>query len=371
MINVLFVHSSSELYGSDRSLLNIVRYIDKTKYHPHVMLPCEGPLAVEMNKIPGIEVHIYSVAVLRRKNMSFNGMTQYYRDYKRSVNYIKKYIQDNNITIVDTNTAVVIPGAVAAKRSNVKSVWHIREIIKNRAENKVISYVMNKYSDLIVANSKSTGQALGVPQKKIRVVYNAVEYPEIINKKEHQGINIGMAGRINRWKGQRLFVDAATIVCKRHPDAFFFIAGDVYQGEDEIKKDLITYIDNHKMQKHVKLVGLISDMNEFYDSLDIFVLPSIQPEPFGLVVIEAMGHELPVIATNHGGPTEIIKDKKEGFLVEYKDAREMASRINQLIEEPRLREQMAKNALASRKNNFSVKKMVENIENVFEEVLEK
>ena len=77
MVNVLFIHSSSELYGSDRSLLNIVKYINKDKYKVHVILPCEGPLVEEMKKVKDVKVEIFEVAVLRRKNLSLKGGIAY------------------------------------------------------------------------------------------------------------------------------------------------------------------------------------------------------------------------------------------------------------------------------------------------------
>ena len=63
------------------------------------------------------------------------------------------------------------------------------------------------------------------------------------------------------------------------------------------------------LNNKVILLGQVDDMMSFYKGLDIFILPSIQPEPFGLVVIEAMNNKLPVVATNHGGPVEIIENK--------------------------------------------------------------
>ena len=70
MKNVLIIHSSSELYGSDRSLLNIVANIDKDRFSIWIILPCDGPLLNELRKIPYVNIEIYEVAVLRRKNIS-------------------------------------------------------------------------------------------------------------------------------------------------------------------------------------------------------------------------------------------------------------------------------------------------------------
>lgn len=371
MKNVLFVHSSSELYGSDRSLLNIVKNIDKDKFNVFVILPCQGPLVEEMRKLENVKIEIYKVAVLRRKNLSLKGGIQYVKNLIQSTVFLKNYIKRNHIDIVDTNTAVVFPGAMAAKYCRIKSVWHIREIIKSNLENNIISLVMNKYADLIVANSKSTGNALKVNKKKIRVVYNAVEKDSFISKKKHETLVVGMAGRINRWKGQKLFVDMAEIVHKRFPKVIFEIAGEAYAGEEYLKEELQQYIHDKQLDSNVRVLGQVNNMKEFYEGLDVFVLPSIQPEPFGLVVVEAMAYEIPIVATNHGGPVEIVTEGEDGYLVEFDTANQMAEKVEYLLSNEKLREQMGKHGAKKQKDKFSVFAMVDGVEKVFMEVLGK
>ncbi|WP_133965435.1 glycosyltransferase family 4 protein [Eubacterium limosum] len=369
MQNVLFIHSSSELYGSDRSLLNIIKYIDKSKFNVSVILPCHGPLVDEMKKIPNITIEIFEIAILRRKNLSFKGMIKYIKNFIVSIRFLKKYIIENKIEIVDTNTAVVFPGAIAARNTGVKSVWHIREIIKNSLENKVISFLMQNYADLIVANSIATGRAVNVSENKIRVVYNAVEEKSGLLLKTHNQLTIGMAGRINRWKGQKLLIDAAEKVHQKFPDAVFKIAGDTFKGEEKFKSDLQEYIKKKNLQDSVILLGQMDDMMDFYSSLDIFVLPSIQPEPFGLVIIEAMEFGIPVIATNHGGPKEIISNGINGYLVTYQDCTEMTDCIVKLLENPKLRSQIGINGKIKKREQFSIPTMVKRIEEIFYEAL--
>lgn len=368
MKNVLFVHSSSELYGSDRSLLNIVKNINKSEFQVFVILPCQGPLVDAMKQIPNVTVEIFEVAVLRRKNLSVKGGIEYAKEFAASHRYLKKYIKEHKIDIVDTNTAVVFPAAIVAKHTGIKSVWHIREIIKSNLENRVISFVMQRYSDLIVANSKATAKALKVSQDKVRVVYNAVEEKTGVNQKKHDQLTVGMAGRINRWKGQKLFVDMAESVHQKCPDVIFKIAGDAYTGEEYLKKDLQQYIDEKGLHDCVLVLGQVNDMPTFYAELDLFVLPSVQPEPFGLVVIEAMEYGIPVVATNHGGPVEIVSDGEDGYLVDFESCSEMAERIITLLTDEDLRKMMGLRGQDKKRNQYSVQAMVRNIEVIFNEV---
>lgn len=369
MKKILFLHSSAELYGSDKSLLYLLENINKDEYKVDVLLPEKGPLYFELEKINCVTVKVFEVAVLRRKNFSLIGLYEYGKDFMESYNFIKKYIKHNNIDIVYTNTAVVFPGVIAAKHSKRKSVWHIREIIKNSTERNVIRMIVNHYADIIIANSKSTGEAI-CNNKKLRIVYNAVDNKSatVREREKKENFVIGMAGRINRWKGQKLFVDAAEIIHKKYPDVIFNIAGAAYKGEEWIEEELKEYIEEKKLISSVNLVGLINDMDEFYNSIDIFVLPSIQPEPFGLVVLEAMEMKKPVIATNHGGPAEIIDNCEDGYLVDYNEANEMAERCMQLIQDEKLRLKIGNAGYYKKRKYFSVQKTVKNIEEVLNEL---
>lgn len=368
MKNILFIHSSSELYGSDKSLLNIVNNLDSNEFNIYVMLPCCGPLVEKIKLNSRVKVSIYNVAILRRKNLSITGSVQYLREFVKSYRHIKKYVMDNNINIVYTNTSVVFPAAVAAKKCHVKNVWHVREIIKSKYENRVISWIVNHYADVVIVNSKATGDAILVDKEKIKIVYNAVEEISVnhsvsSNNNKYE-IVVGMAGRINRWKGQKLLIEVAEIVKKHYENVKFLIAGSAYNGEEYLEEELKVLVGEKRLNGSVILLGQVNDMESFYEKLDIFVLPSIQPEPFGLVVIEAMEAGIPVIATKHGGPMEIIEDGIDGFLVDYDTPIEMADKILQLINNQELRKKIASRGKQKKRELFSIEAMVRNISNI-------
>ena len=376
MNNIVFLHSSSELYGSDRSLLNLVKNLDKDKFNITVILPEDGPLVDKINRFDNVEVIINELAVLRRKNLSLSGMSQYFIMLIKSIKFINNLIKEKNIDIVYTNTSVIFAGGISAKFCKVKSVWHIREIIKSKYERFIVSKIVNIFSDYIIANSKATAEAISKNKDKVKVIYNAIDIEKDINLeyideaynevaatvvRSNNKIKVGMAGRINRWKGQKLFVDMAKLVSQDNDNVEFLIAGNVYKGEDYILDDLKEYILESGVKDKIGLLGQVDNMNSFYKNIDIFILPSIQPEPFGLVVIEAMNNKLPVVATNHGGPVEIIENNIDGFLVDYKDAKEMAQVVNKLIKDKDLRNYIAANAEKKVKKQFNVNRYVDEI----------
>lgn len=370
MKNILFIHSSSELYGSDKSLLYLVKNIDKQKYGVYILLPEDGPLVDEIKKLDGVTILINSIAVLRRKNLSIRGLVTYWKDFKKSYRYIIESIKKYKIDIVYTNTSVVFPGAIAAKRMKRKSVWHIREIIDNPKERYFIKWIVNKFSNIIISNSKATGNSICKDESKLRVVYNSVGdvSPKVSNQADRKNITIGMAGRINRWKGQKFFIDASEIILQKKSDVKFKIAGAAYSGEEYLEAELVEYIKEKNLENSIELLGQVENMDDFYDAIDIFVLPSIKPEPFGLVIIEAMERGIPVVATNHGGPVEIIDDKTNGFLVDYENSQQLAESCYQLIVNEHLRKTMGKKGKLKKRQVFSLKNTVNSIEKILEKL---
>lgn len=371
MKKILFLHSSSELYGSDRSLLNLIKNMDRTIYKIIVILPEAGPLVEKLSEVDNVEIIVREIAVLRRKYFYLIGIIKYGLHFITSLIYLIRLISQKDIDLVYTNTSVVFPGGVAAKLMRKKSIWHIREIIENKLERKIVASIVNLFADIIIANSKATAKGISKNHKKIRVVYNAIERsPSITSIKplNKDFIVIGMAGRINRWKGQKLFVDMAEMVLKKYKKVQFVIAGDVYKGETFILEDLKKYIKDKKIESKIKLLGQVSDMNLFYNNIDIFVLPSIKPEPFGLVILEAMERGIPVVATNHGGPTEIIENNIDGFLVDYTDATEMSEVVLKLVKDKELRKRIGKKGKEKRNKIFTIEKYVKDISKIISEV---
>lgn len=365
-INILYLHSSAELYGSDRSLLNTVTRLDESRFSVLVVLPCNGPLVDSLRR-RGIETKVIDYAILRRKNLNLSGMVHYLRTFISSVKSLIDVIDRYDIDIVDVNTAVVLPGPIAARITHKKCVWHVREIISNRFENAVISILLRCLADVVIANSKATARSIRVPKNQITTIYNGIDTHSYTAEYEANKfpVYVGMAGRINRWKGQELFIRAAIDVIKEIPDVKFLIAGSAYAGEEQYEASLRQLIIDNHVEQNIVLLGQVDDMAHFYNQLTVFILPSIEPEPFGLVVVEAMASSIPVIATSHGGPTEIIDDGVDGCLVDWHDSHEMSKAIIKVLKDPLYRKSLAVNGKNTVLDRFSIEVMVNNIEQVY------
>jgi glycosyltransferase involved in cell wall biosynthesis len=110
-------------------------------------------------------------------------------------------------------------------------------------------------------------------------------------------------------------------------------------------------------------------MPDVHRALDILVLASIEPEPFGLVVLEAMASGKPVIATKHGGPLEIIEDGRSGDLVPPGDAAALARAIEALIHDPARRARVGALARERVMAHYTAEQYVAGVQAVYRELV--
>ena len=125
------------------------------------------------------------------------------------------------------------------------------------------------------------------------------------------------------------------------------------------------------LEKAVVFAGELSDPRPAYAALDIFVLPSAQPEPFGGVVLEAMALERPVIATAIGGSSEQVVPEKTGFLIPPADPHALAEKLRTLLTDPALRDRMGRAGRERIAKDLCLDRTVEGITAIYRQALKK
>lgn len=151
-------------------------------------------------------------------------------------------------------------------------------------------------------------------------------------------------GRLDAQKGYDLLIDSWVFVAQKNPDWALNIF-----GKGEWEDLLLSKIKINKLENRVYLKGLSSQIEKEYESSSIFVMSS-RYEGFGMVILEAMSFGLPVVSFNcQWGPSDLIQDGKNGFLVPPLDIKTLADKINYLIEHAIERKEMSINAIESSK----------------------
>lgn len=380
MKKILYLHAGAELYGADIVLLELLKGINKKKYNPYVILPCDGPL-VEKLVENNIQVEVVEYPILRRKYFNFIGIIRYLIDYIKYSRRIAKICKERGFDIVHTNTAAVLEGIYLKRNLNIKQVWHIHEIItKPKAVHKFLSYLISKYSDEVITVSDAVKKHLESTRyfnKEIKVIYNGVDN-NIFNKdneKEYiknelnipkEALVVGMIGRVNAWKGQNDFLEAMDIVLENNKNVYAMLVGGVFEGEEWRMQDLKEKISKMKHNNRIILEDYRSDTKNIHALYDIFVLPSINPDPLPTVVLEAMATATPVVAYRHGGVCEMVKEGYNGELSEVRNIKELANNIEKLIKNEELIKYQSENAITRQKRMFSLESYINNFEKIYD-----
>lgn len=178
-----------------------------------------------------------------------------------------------------------------------------------------------------------------------------------------------MPGRITRWKGQHVLIEALAKLPHRH--FFCLLVGDD-MGHLNYRREIETRIMELGLEGHIRLGGNTTHMAETYMLADLIVAPSIEPEAFGRVPIEAQAMGRLVIATNHGGACETIIDRQTGWLVKPNNAEDLSHAIAEVLALPKQeKERIGMQAMEHVRAHFSADVMCHKTLGVYWELIGK
>src|SRR2546425_5742054 len=208
--------------------------------------------------------------------------------------------------------------------------------------------------EVIVYNSRFTAASAApvYPRASKHVLYYPVDLKPIsLSPMERQAMRteldtpddavvIIQVSRMERWKGQLLHLDALSKL-KSTPDWICWFAGGPQRPEEErYFEELRRAAVQLGIAERVRFLGERADVPKLLKAADIFRQPNLQPEPFGIVFIEALNASLPVVATSMGGASEIVDDSC-GMLARPGNVEEIAGNLRRLIQDPGLRRRLA------------------------------
>jgi len=375
---IVYLNGSASGYGGEVCLYNLVTHLPK-EFEPIVILPENGPL-VEKLKIKGIKIIITPFAVLQKKYFHSLRIFGYISFLLFSIIKFFIILKKQKPDLVHTNTSQVIPGAIVCKFLKIPHIWHIREIPKISLSIWTIwMWYILTFSDKVICMSNAVKERFG-KNKKVIVIYEGIETSLFKHQKtgvlKQYGIKNDektacLIGRINYWKGQDLFIEAANLVLKKRKNIKFLIVGDARKEYKKLEENLYRIIKHYKIEKNIIFTGYLprEKIPEILNAIDILVLASKQPEPFGLVILEAMACEKPVIAPAEGGPLDIILNGVSGILVEPRNPQKIAEAIIRLLNNERLKRKIEKEARIRIEAKFRLREGVFNIIKVYKEVL--
>ena len=246
--------------------------------------------------------------------------------------------------------------------------------------------------DAVIANSAYTAERISkiynIDLNKIDIISRGVNVEsfegskfsnkEISNMRKMWSVDdnkiiILFPARLTRWKGHLVTIEAINLLKKEKffDHVIFLFAGEKAGAENYIKK-LNSIITKFKLQENIKLVERIENMPLAYLASDIVLSPSIEPEPFGRIPIEAQAAGKTIIASDHGAVKDTIKNGNNftGFKVKPNDPQALSIAIKQSITmDKKDLTKMHERAISNVKNNFSLENMCKKTLEVYKRLL--
>jgi glycosyltransferase involved in cell wall biosynthesis len=364
-IRVFHLLSSAEIAGGERYLYDLVNYADKLIMH-HIILPYKGPFS----------------KILDDSGLPFDIIPLKHKYFLKSIIEIIKLIRIKNINIVHTHGyRANFYGRIACMFTNIKHIAtvHVSLFDYNNTPNllrylyfvieTVLSFKTFKYICISKAMADDM-RRLKIPWQKISIIPNGVDlkrfHPRPVHSKirEKFGVDsktalIGTAGRLVPEKGQIHLVKALKLLKDKHSNLKC-----LFLGNGPLLSNIKGKAAAFGVEDMCIFAGTRNDIEEIYPTLDLFVLPSIR-EPFGLVLLEAMATQIPVLAFSSGGPQEFIKSGLNGVLSPPEDSYRLAEEIQFLLQNRDRAQSLAVEGRKSVEQKYNVKNTVRKIENLY------
>lgn len=382
-MNVFFIERASDgtVGGSHTCLYNLVKSLDRKKYKVWVGFYQVNSYFEKLKNI-GVNVILLNRNVLVDGNALIRKARNWYGLIYKPRNELSNIILQNNIDLVVLNNTVAGGDDVvqSCSKLNIPIIAYER------------GYTEFRRSDILLSNKVHASIAVSaaikanlVKQKysaNTRVIYDGIpidnavicdaEFKNDELKKDigipNNGIVIGIVGNIREWKGQEYFVKAFMALGRKYSNLYGLVIGG-YGTEDREYVDFIKSLSNGSdVGKRLIYLGFRDDVPELLNLMDVFIHASINPEPFGMVILEAMHSKVAVIATNFGGPVESLDNGNCGILVPPRDVNAIIDGVEKYLKDSIFRKEMIERAHKRVIETFDFRRTVNMVDDLFQEV---
>lgn len=373
-IRVLEFVNSFHIGGTERQFVALVRGLAEGGHEVHVgCLRNRGQFRGELP--PGLPVREYSIPSLKSATAA------------RRVLELARYLRRHRIEVVHATNLYANVFAVAAARlagtpvvlASVVDLGHTWTPTLERAQRLVC-----RLADGVVVNALAVGRRLreeGWAPDRLHVIYNGIEVrerpsgPGGMRFREELGIPagaplVGVVSRLSAWKGVEHFVDAAALVARDHPEAWFLVVGGPNVGQEPYVEELWRRTTALGLEERAVFTGFRTDVPKLLPELTISVQPSLS-EGLSNVILESMAAGLPMVVTDVGGNPELIRDGVDGLVVPPADPPALAASIGRLLADPERARAMGRSAWRSVSERFSLDEMVERTLALYRQLLDR
>ncbi len=344
-LRTLFVESGTEMGGAQIALLTMLRALDRNR-----VAPFYASLGFGAGNLPE-QVESLGIPVFRLRAGRFRKIRATFARIAELVRIMRGQAID--IVLANSGHPLLFARPAALIAGRPCACWVHGHFPGDAVRGQAIALALQAVSaDALLANSEWTARQLRADSRdacSIRIVRDGIDLTQfgawqsaMHIRAGHQipahRVLVGLFGRLHPFKGQHIFLQAAAALARRKSNCIYWIVGGTpFNLAPGYAESLRRQAEASGLNGNVQFLGQRQDVSGLMQACDIVVHCSVEPEPWGLVVAEAMASGKPVIATAAGGPREMIEDGRTGLLIPPGDASALAVALERLASDPSLR----------------------------------
>ena len=381
-MKVLYVNHTSCVGGGERSLLELIGGLP-AEVEPIAACP-EGPLADRFRAL-GLDVHpIPELDGSLKLHPAYTPLTM--ARLVRAVRDVARIARATRADLIHGNSirAAIVAG-MGAGRCGIPAVGHIRDCLPPGRLSRTALGAVRRHCDAVVANSGYTADRLP-PGTGAQVVHNPIDLgrfdPATVSRSEARGqlgardgeLLLGVVAQITPWKAQDDAIRVLHGLAARGCDARLLLVGAPKFVSKATRFDNVEFVEGlHRLvaelelETRVDFLGEREDVPRVLRALDLLLVPSWE-EPFGRAVTEAMAMGTPVAATSVGGPSEILRDGRDGLLLSPRRPDVWVDALAPLLADAPRRSRMGASGRERAVDTFGVPAHVARMIEVYEQV---
>jgi glycosyltransferase involved in cell wall biosynthesis len=371
-IKILYVSPHSEFGGGESSLLYLLKFLDRERYYPVVLIKAEGTFS-EILKNEGIEVEIKDIFYRWRRRWWMNpkklkkSLTLY-----RILKKIKPHIIHSNTFEAFLSLSPVSSHLKIPTIATVRGFWEVRDY-------EGLNYAYEK-ATLFHLTSRFTSCLFDFPEDRTRVIGLGIDVERFkrgdgkrIREEIQIGekkVLIGVVGRFSPEKGQHIFVEAFDLLIRSDPSLdihALMVGSSIFSKDKSYRERVIREVERRGLREYFSFFEFREDIPDILHALDILVIPSRYEMP-SRIAQEGAAAGVPVIATDCGEIREVVIDGVSGFLFRSGDPHDLMEKMKLLLHRREMRLKMGERAREVAKK-FDAKVLVKEIEELYEGIL--
>lgn len=394
-MRILYLNPCGQMGGAETSLRELLASLRAVQpgWELWLVLGEDGPLASKAREL-GVKVVVEPfpaavgrlgdagrdpLAVLRSVPKAIAGTIRYRRRLARIYGDVKP-------DVIHTNGLKMhLLGSWTCARGT-PVVWHIHDYLSPRPLMSRLLSWNRKNCAAAIANSESVASDLKalMPDLKVAKIYNAIDFDRFAPRGDRLDLDarsglpaaapgtvrVGLVATFARWKGHRTFLEALALLPEEAKVRGYVIGGPIYQtdGSQWSLSGLQQEADRLGLAGRVGFTGFVDDPAPAMRSLDIVVHASTQPEPFGMVIVEAMACEKAVIASDAGGASELFVDGESALAHPPGNAAVLAQQIARLASDENLRRRLGTTARAMAERVYHRKRLAGELLSLYRDI---